>query len=150
MEVKHHRCQQLQSYTTHTTQLHIHTAIINQINNHKLASVPKLTQKSSIVHGAQDEHCYRPWFIAQLDKLDHGHILSVSANHARCSMIINGDALSELSKHTSMSWIHPHNRLFTSIISKSFTKTMITSHFYDRTSDVRFMSTWSCSTTRSV
>ena len=55
MEVKHNRCQQLQSYTTHITQLYIHTAIINQINNHMLASVPKLKQKSSIVHGAQDE-----------------------------------------------------------------------------------------------
>ena len=47
MEVKRNNCQHLHSYPNYTTQLYIHIAIINKVNNHMLASVPTLNQKSS-------------------------------------------------------------------------------------------------------
>ena len=92
MEVKHNRWQQLQSYTTHTTQLYIHTAIINQINDHMLASVPKLKQKSSIVHGAQDERC------------EH-YIVGLDLSNSQMSLIL--DIFFQLVRTTlEAQWLH--------------------------------------------
>ena len=56
LEVQRNSCHQLQSYTTYTTQLNTLITIMNQINNHMMASVPKLKTKSSMVHSTQHEH----------------------------------------------------------------------------------------------
>jgi hypothetical protein len=63
-----------------------------------------------------------PWFNEWPDELDQNIFGSISANHARCTMIAHDDTLSGFNKYTRMSWIHPYNCLFTSIVSTSLTK----------------------------
>ena len=112
MEMKSKRCRQLQSYTT------CHTVV------HKCNSSPPHTSQWTELEIGTTE-----WAPALGIDLSNSRISlitdifgSISANHARCSIIAHGDTLSGFSKYTRMSWIHPYNCLFTSSVSTSLTK----------------------------
>ena len=144
--------------TTNITQLYIHTAIINQVNNHMIASVPKAQAK--ITHRAW---CTRwalallsgPWFNEWPDELDQNIFNSISAAASQCEpRSMHNDCTrwyTEWIQQVHQNELNPPIQLSLYVNRLNVTyKTIITSHFCNRTSDMRVTSTWSWSTTRRI